>query len=110
MCNLPIEERWVSIPLGGVPVEKINLPFFYQLGTELRPITELKVTKENRIQSFTTCLRARGRIESLLSSYSTLTVCRSNLYPFHCLAGVGNEPARLLLMVRIWGKTLSSTM
>ena len=78
MCDLPIEEGWISIPLGGVPMERINLPFFYQLGTELRPVTELKVTEKNRIQSFITCLRAQNRIQSLFGSYSTLTVCRAS--------------------------------
>lgn len=91
MCDLSIEERWVSIPLRGVTMEKIDLPFFYQLGTELRPVTELELTKENRIQSFITCLRAQNRIKSLLGTYSTLTVCRATAGELlHYIGNIGD--------------------
>jgi len=91
MYDLPIEERWISIPLGGVPMGKINLPFFYQLGTELRPVTELKVTKESRVQSFITCLGVQNRIQALLGTYSTLTVCRATAGELlHYIGNIGD--------------------
>ncbi len=76
MCNLPIEERWVSIPLGGVPVEKINLPFFYQLGALLKPLTEMEAKDSTRADIYFATSPVIGYIRNLLDAYSTLIVCR----------------------------------
>lgn len=78
MLNLPIQERWVSITLGGVPMEKINLPFFYQLGALLRPLTEMEAKDTNRFDIYVAANRVIGYVRSLLDSYSTLTVCRNS--------------------------------
>lgn len=76
MGNLPIEERWVSIPLGGVPMEKINLPFFYQLGSLLKPLTEMEVGKSKRVDIYIASSGVSSYVRSLLEAYPTLAVCR----------------------------------
>ena len=78
MCNLPIKEGWVSIPLGGVPMEKINLPFFYQLGTYLKPLTEMEVGKATRLNIYMASSTVSAYVRNLLDAYPALTVCRSS--------------------------------
>lgn len=77
MWNLPIKERWVSITLGGVPMEKINLPFFYQLGFKLNPLTRFTVDASKRIEIFIAAFAVKDVIRSLLDTFSTLAVCRA---------------------------------
>ena len=76
MWNLPIEERWVSIPLGGVPMERINPVFFYALGASLTPLTKLESTASTRVDIWIASLDADPIVRSLLEFYSALTVCR----------------------------------
>lgn len=78
MYDLPIEEGWVSIPLGGVPMEKINLPFFYQLGSLLKPLTEMEVGKSKRVDIYFASSAVSSYVRNLLDAYPTLTVCRSS--------------------------------
>lgn len=78
MINLPIQERWVSIPLGGVPMEKINLPFFYQLGAQLKPLTEMEVKDSNRVDIYIASSTVSAYVRNLLDAYPALTVCRDN--------------------------------
>jgi hypothetical protein len=78
MCDLPIEERWVSIPLGGVPMEKINLPFFYQLGSILKPLAEMEAGKSKRLDIYLASSTVSSYVRNLLSAYPTLIVCRDS--------------------------------
>lgn len=50
MYSSLIEEKWVSISLGGIYMEKINLPFFYDFGTRLHPLTEMKADLKTYIK------------------------------------------------------------
>ncbi len=77
MCNPPIEERRVNIPLGGVPMEKIDLPSFYRLGTQLGQLAEAKLATSTRVSIMLASLRSYRLVSSLLNQYSTLTVCRA---------------------------------
>jgi hypothetical protein len=77
MCSLLIEERWVSIPLEGVSMEKINLPLFYQLGMRLHPLTEMKPDAANIYRIAIASLWAGDTVEILLDRFPTLSVCRA---------------------------------
>lgn len=72
-----IETTWVIVPSGGVTMEKISLPFFYQLGSQLKPLTEYEVRADNRVQIFIACVFVKGNIRLLLDQFTTLTVCRT---------------------------------
>lgn len=76
MCNLPIEERWVSVTLGGVTMEKINLPFFYQLGATLKPLTVMEAKNSTRLDIFLASFPVENNVNDLLNLFTTLTVCR----------------------------------
>jgi hypothetical protein len=54
------------------------LPFFYQLGTQLHPLTELEAETSNRIHILRFCYPAWKSIENLLDRFSALTVCRAD--------------------------------
>lgn len=74
--ELPIEEKWVSIPLGGVSMEKIDLPFFYQLGAVLKPLTEMEAKDSTRVDIWLASFHVGENVRDLLDLFSTLTVCR----------------------------------
>lgn len=76
MTNLPIEERWVSIPLGGVPMERINPTFFYALGASLAPLTKMESKASTRVAIWLASRGLDSFVGSLLDFYSALTVCR----------------------------------
>lgn len=57
-------------------MEKINLPFFYQLGATLRPLTEMEAKKETRTDIWIATFRVETIVRDLLELFSTLTVCR----------------------------------
>lgn len=79
MWTPPIKESWVGIPLGGVPMEKINLPFFYQLGAQLNPLTKFTPEVNNRALIWLASFPVHTYVYSLLvsPSFETLTVCRA---------------------------------
>ncbi len=58
-------------------MEKIDLPFFYQLGAQLGPLTEFNVQSDNRVQIFIACVPVQNSIRLLLDRFLTLTVCRA---------------------------------
>lgn len=76
MWNLPIKERWVSITLGGVPMERINPEFFYGLGGLLMPLTKKEPNASTRVDTWLASLDVDPIVRSLLNFYSALTVCR----------------------------------
>ena len=59
-------------------MEKINLPFFYQLGALLKPLTEMEVNDSNRVDIYIKASAVSSYVRGLLDSYSALTVCRSS--------------------------------
>ena len=71
-----IEERWVSIALGGVSMEKISLPFFYQLGAQLNPLTKMEAKASTRMNIWIETFNVKTNVRTLLDSPFTLVVCR----------------------------------
>ena len=57
-------------------MEKIDLPFFYQLGARLFPITEYDLKSNNKLGFAVLCIHARSNVKILLERFTTLTVCR----------------------------------
>ena len=62
--------------LGGVPLEKINLPLFYQLGMRLHPLTEMNSDAANIYKIAIASLWAGESVEILLARFPALSVCR----------------------------------
>jgi len=58
-------------------MERINLPFFYQLGAELSPLARLDPNGARRLDVFIAAIGVRGDLQTLLDTYSTLNVCRA---------------------------------
>lgn len=72
-----IGEGWVSLPIRGVTVKKISLPFFYQLGAKLNPLTEFTSEVNNRRQIWLASFPVHSYVYTLLETFKTLTVCRA---------------------------------
>lgn len=77
MNSIITEERWATISLEELSMEKINLPFFYHLGAKLNLLTELTPEVDNRVQIWLATMPAHSYVYTLLESFSTLTVCRT---------------------------------
>lgn len=58
-------------------MEKIDLPLFYRLGAQLKPLTEMSFEPSKRLDIMVACLPVRSSVILLLSSFPTLTVCRT---------------------------------
>jgi hypothetical protein len=59
-------------------MEKINLPFFYELGAQLKPLTMMEVNNSNRFNIYIAANTVCAYVNNLLDSYSALTVCRKS--------------------------------
>jgi len=57
---------------------KINLPFFYQLGSQLNPLSKMKVTPQNRIDILFATYGVRSNVVTLLNWGGGLKVCHSS--------------------------------
>jgi hypothetical protein len=64
------------ISLKGGVMEKINLPFFYQLGGQLNPLTQFKYDNTKRLDALLATLGVQTSVSTLLSSFPVLQVCR----------------------------------
>jgi hypothetical protein len=74
-----LEEKWVSIPLENVDMEKLNLNFFYQLGSHLTPLTNV-ATMPDEFCEWDIVHHSRGAkssIKRLIAAYPELSVCKS---------------------------------
>ncbi len=60
-------------------MEKVSLPFFYQLGAQLNPLTKFTPTSDNRVDIFLASFPTHTYVHGLMTSptFSTLTVCRA---------------------------------
>jgi hypothetical protein len=58
-------------------MEKINLPFFYQMGAQINPLTKFTPDQNNRALIWLASFSAHSYVYGLLSSYASLTVCRT---------------------------------
>lgn len=67
---------WVT--LRGVAMDRLNLPFFLDLGTVLQPYIEFKIAADTRISCLVAGFRVRDSVRSLLDGYPSLKVCRSS--------------------------------
>jgi hypothetical protein len=59
-------------------MEKLNLPFFYQLGAQLGPLTKSILTENNRLEIGFAANLAEGYVSALMTakSFASLNVCR----------------------------------
>jgi len=79
------------IKLGGGTVEKVNLPFFYQLGAQLNPLTKMTVNTQTRSQILLACIPARSIMSGLLTWSGQLSVCLNSAQEFiNAMDDVGN--------------------
>jgi len=75
-------------------MEKINLPFFYQCGAQLNPLTKLTVNVNDRIPIYMASFPAHSYVYTLLDAFPVLTVCRST----------GAELIKAILEMQKWVK------
>jgi hypothetical protein len=59
-------------------MERINLPFYYQLGTVLNPLVQTDLTTVTKIRLFLTATAVRLPLRTLLDSVESLKVCRAD--------------------------------
>jgi hypothetical protein len=86
------EASWAAIPVRGSDMERINLPYYYQLGARLNPLTQLNPYGENKTQVVFAAIGAKTYVEGLLAGDPALNVCRA----------VGNELLRAIEVVHEW--------
>lgn len=65
-----------SYPLRNANMEKVNLPFFYDLGAELAALSRLEPSSSTKLEILVACYRASPNLEALLDSFPSLNVCR----------------------------------
>jgi len=63
-------------------MDKINLPFFYQLGTQLNPLVKMKVGTQRQIDISLAALPVRDSVNGLLAWSGGLSVCRTSATAF----------------------------
>jgi hypothetical protein len=61
--------------LADSTMDKVNLPFFYQLGTQLSPLTKMAVESQTRLSILLACVPVRDSINGLLTWSGGLNVC-----------------------------------
>lgn len=76
MINKLLHERRIAISIGGGFMEKIDLPFFYELGSQLNPIATKEYSPEERFNMLFDCFLMRMHVTRLFSSFPVLNVCR----------------------------------
>lgn len=65
------------VPLQGDIMDRVNLPFFYELGGVLKQFADFPmVTQTNRVNCIIASFSVQTTIRVLLDTYPTLTVCR----------------------------------
>jgi len=74
-----LEEKCVSIPLENVAMEKLNLNYFYQLGSHLTFLTNVAtMPDEFREEDIVSHSRgAKSSIKRLIAAFPDLSVCKS---------------------------------
>lgn len=102
------EALWAAIPVRGSEMEKINLPFFYQLGARLNPLTQLDPYKVTKGQLFIAGIGVKNYVEILLGHYSTLNVCRATGQELVGAIAVVDEKLRAGTSEQ-WGETVQVT-
>lgn len=69
---------WASLHVEDSTMDRINLPFFYQLGSLINPLSEKKVEDSNGFDILLLGLGAGSAIRTLLNTYPSLTVCKAS--------------------------------
>lgn len=68
--------QWAARPLQGVPMDKVNLSFFYALGTQLQPLTDMDASRNTRGQIIIASIGVRQSLENLFLTFGALRTCR----------------------------------
>jgi len=77
-ATMVVPERWAAIPVQGCDMERLNLPFYYQLGASLNPLVQTDLTKATKGQVYFAAFQARLPLTVLLNSVQSLKVCRAS--------------------------------
>ena len=78
-----INQRWAFMPILTGKMDKVNLPFFYQLGVQLNPLTKMTAETGKRIDILIAAMNAQGQVDWLVKwSGSGLSVCLSSARSF----------------------------
>ena len=77
--NNIIQEIWAAISFKEGVMEKISLPFFYQLGSQLNPLTKFEYSPEKRVDLLIVSAQAQISVTNLITSFPALNVCRDTM-------------------------------
>lgn len=74
-----LEEKWVSIPLEGTAMEKLNLNLFYQLGSCLNHIAKMNIDDVGKVYNFSLYVdKVKISIELLRDAFPDLIFCKDD--------------------------------
>lgn len=73
-----MRKKWIGTLVNGGRMEKLDLPFFYELGSQLRPLTEKEVNPGTRMDIMLVAWEVEWTVGALLESFSGLSVCRTS--------------------------------
>ena len=68
---------WAAIPVRGSDMDRINLPFYYQLGAVVNPLVQTNLTTATKGQIYMMASQVRFPLRTLLDSVESLKVCRA---------------------------------
>ena len=77
-----IREKLAIVFCESVPMEKVNLFFFYLLGAQLSPLSKMTAVPKNRIDVLIDARRVGPRVRNLLDWTVELKVCRAGAKAF----------------------------
>lgn len=73
-----MREIWTSLHVEGSTMDRLNLPFFYQLGAAVKPLTDMQVGQIDDFSIVIAGVEAAGTIRTLLNTFGSLTVCKAS--------------------------------
>jgi hypothetical protein len=77
-----LQKQRALIPVKGSTMEKVYLPFFYGLGTQLNPLTKMTVEPQKRVDIYIAAWPVRDSINGLLGWSVGLKVCEASARAF----------------------------
>jgi hypothetical protein len=72
------QQYWALVALERSTMEKVNLPFFYQLGVQIGALTKMTPRPQTRLDILGAAILVRDNINGLLGWSGGLNVCRSS--------------------------------
>lgn len=68
--------NWAAITPDGGVMEKINLPFFYDLGAKLHDLVDTRIDSRTKWQIIFSCQEVTKQLKVLFETFPVLEICR----------------------------------